>query len=323
MTDASITADHPTWLTPMLATLTDDRFSDPQWLYERKLDGERCLAYCHGDRVRLLTRNQKSAATAYPEIVDALHAQGLTDAVLDGEVVAFTDGQTDFAKLQGRMQVSNPQVARRSRVAVFYYVFDLLHYDGHDIRRLPLRERKSLLRKVIRFDDPLRLSRHRTDDGIAFYEEGCRKGWEGVIAKRADAPYHAGRSRDWLKFKCSHSQEMVIGGFTDPQGSRPALGALLVGYFDGDDLVYAGKVGTGFSHSVLGRLRRQLDEVATDHSPFGRNEDKLPRTPVHWVRPQLVADIGYAEWTTAGLLRHPRFHGLRRDKEASSVVRER
>lgn len=313
-------ATHPDWVSPMLATLSHDVFSSPEWVYERKLDGERCLAFRDGDHVRLRSRNQKSLDAAYPELVDAVRAHVPPDAVVDGEVVAFEGGRTSFARLQPRMQITDPDQARRSDVSVFYYLFDLLHLDGHDTSELPLRTRKRLLADAVRFDDPLRLCVHRNADGEAFYAEACAKGWEGLIAKRADAHYTGGRSRSWLKFKCVRNQELVIGGFTEPQGSRVGFGALLVGYHHDGDLVYAGKVGTGFDRQNLRRLRKRMDGLERDTSPFAVGD--LPRTGVHWIEPRLVAQVGFTEWTDDGRLRHPRFEGLRRDKDPREVARE-
>ncbi len=310
----------PTWIAPMLATLTQDRFSDPRWLYERKLDGERCLAFCHDGRVRLMTRNRKRIEATYPEIAEALEAQHLEDAVFDGEIVAFDGDRTSFARLQGRMQQRDADKARRSGIAVYYYLFDVPHWRGHDVGRLPLRRRKSLLRQSLTFADPLRMSTHRLEEGEEYYRQACERGWEGVIAKRADGVYRGGRSRDWLKFKCDRGQELVIGGFTDPQGSRSGFGALLVGYYDAGDLTYAGKVGTGFTQSVLADLRDRMDALAADRPAFSRNLDHLPRKGVHWVRPELVAEFGFSEWTRDGMLRHPRYRGLRRDKDAKDVT---
>ena len=312
---------HPSWVQPTLATLTHDHFSDPAWLYERKLDGERCLAFRDGDSVRVLTRNRKDVSDTYPELVDALAAQDVADVVLDGEVVAFEGPQTSFARLQGRLQLSDPKRARASGIEVFYYVFDLLHRDGYDLTGLGLRTRKKVLRRTLRFADPLRFSDHRVEHGEAMYREACRKGWEGVIAKRGDGSYHHGRSTDWLKFKCVRDQELVIGGYTEPQGSRHGLGALLVGYHDHGGLRYAGKVGTGFTAKVLAQLHDELSRISTDTSPFTDAQD-VPRRGVHWVRPRTVAQIGFTEWTEAGRLRHPRYQGLRRDKDARDVVRE-
>ena len=311
----------PDWLEPELATLTKDRFSDSGWLFERKLDGERCLAFRTGSRVRLMTRNQKEVAHNYPEIARALRDQGHDDFIVDGEIVAFHGAETSFELLQSRIHVTHPDAALLRRVPVFYYIFDVLYADDRDVRELPLRERKDVLAGLLDFQDPLRFTEHRDTDGEAYYAEACRAGWEGLIAKRADAPYRAGRSRDWLKFKCETNQELVIGGFTDPQRSRIAFGALLLGYYDSaGQLVYAGKVGTGFDTKTLRSLHGELTAIEQDKPPFELGD--LPRSGVHWVKPEMVAQIGFSEWTRDGQLRHPRFQGLRRDKAATEVVRE-
>jgi bifunctional non-homologous end joining protein LigD len=313
--------DEPTWLDPELATLTQERFSDPGWIYERKLDGERCLAFRAGQQVRLMTRNQKEDTSTYPEIADALAAQQADSFIVDGEIVAFEDGQTKFARLQQRLGVRHPGPALLAEVPAYYYIFDVLWADDRDTRPLPLRERKQLLRDLLTFDDPLRYTVHRDTEGEAYYREACAKGWEGVIAKRADAPYRAGRTRDWLKFKCENGQEFVIGGFTDPRGSRTGFGALLLGYYDQDrKLAYAGKVGTGFNQRTLDSLHAALAALERDQPPFDRG--RLPRSGVHWVEPRLVGQVGFSEWTTDGQLRHPRFQGLRDDKDPADVVRE-
>jgi bifunctional non-homologous end joining protein LigD len=305
----------------MLATLTDRRFSDPGWVFEPKFDGERCLAFRKGPQVRLLSRNRKRLNHHYPELAEALAAQDADDFVVDGEVVAFERGRSSFARLQRRMQLGDPEAARRSGVAVHLYLFDVLHVHGHDVTRLGLRQRKAVLRRLLAFRDPLRFTPHRNADGEAYWQQACRKGWEGMIAKRADAPYRHDRSGDWLKFKCANQQEFVIGGYTDPKGSRHGFGALLLGHYRGGDLVYAGKVGTGFDQELLERLRRRLASLEQERPPF--SVGRLPSAGVHWVRPELVAQIGFSEWTDDGQLRHPRFLGLRHDKRPREVVRER
>jgi bifunctional non-homologous end joining protein LigD len=296
---------------PMKAVLTDERFSDPDWIFERKLDGIRCLAYKAEREVRLRSRNDLSLNGRFPEIVAALEADPVQDVVLDGEIVAFDGAQTSFARLQQRG-------LRRARA--FYYVFDILRADGADVTGEPLRARKALLRRTLVFEDPVRMTVHRNRDGEAFFAEACRKRWEGLIAKRADAPYTHGRSRDWLKFKCSAQQELVIGGFTAPRGSRTDLGALLLGYYDGGDLRYAGKVGTGFTRATLRDLAARLEPLRRERSPFA---DAVRERTATWVEPRLVAEIGFSEWTRDGRLRHPRFLGLREDKPAREVMRER
>jgi bifunctional non-homologous end joining protein LigD len=312
----------PSAVSPMLATLTEDRFSDPGWVFERKWDGVRCVAFRTQDgQVRLRSRNDQPLERTYPEIAEAVAAQCDVSAVLDGEVVAFTGRHTSFERLQGRMGMTDPDAARATGIAVFYYVFDLLHADGHDVRAAPLRERKRLLRACVRFADPLRFTTHRNEAGEDEYRKACARGDEGVIAKRADSPYRSGRSRDWLKFKCVRDQELVIGGYTAPKGSRAEFGALLVGYYEGADFVYAGKVGTGFDRSTLRDLHARMRKLQRDTSPFTRG--RIRERDVRWVAPRLVVQIGFGEWTREGLLRHPRYEGLRTDKDASAVVRER
>jgi bifunctional non-homologous end joining protein LigD len=306
---------------PMLAVLTEERFSDPGWIFERKLDGERCLAERRGGEVDLRSRTRERLNGTYPELVDVLRIQRCTDFLIDGEVVAFEGSRTSFGRLQQRIGIHDPERARRSGVRVFYYVFDVLRLDGEDVRELPLRARKARLRAAIRFRDPLRLVGHRNAAGEEAYRDACRRGWEGVIAKRADAPYRAGRSRDWLKFKCVTEQELVIGGYTDPAGSRTELGALLVGYYDGGALRYAGKVGTGYSREVLRDLGGRLARLERADPPF--TGDDLPRGAVHWVEPRLVAQIAFTEVTRDGRLRHPRYIGLRPDKPPEDVTLER
>ena len=317
--DALKESSHPEWTSPMLATLTDDRFSDPDWIFERKLDGERLLAFRNGTEVRLLTRNRKSALETYPEIGDALKEQPVSDFVLDGEVVAFTDGVSSFSRLQQRMKITDPDEARHSDVEVHFYVFDVLHVDGHDLDALPLRTRKRILRRLFEFDAPLHFTAHRNGDGEAFFEEACEKGWEGIIAKRADSRYRHSRSRDWLKFKCDRGQELVIAGYTEPEGQRKGFGALLVGYYEDGDLRYAGKVGTGYDDRFLEEFRERMDEHAVDDCPF---VDGPSGKSVTWVEPHFVGEFGFTEWTEDGKLRHPRFLGLRRDKKPGDVTRE-
>ena len=306
-------APTPGFSPPMKATLTDERFSDPNWIFERKLDGIRCLAIRGDDGVTLWSRNDLLQNARYPELVDALNAEVQRDFVVDGEVVAFSGARTDFGKLVQRHRLG-PQ-----RVRVFYYVFDVLHLAGRDTTHLPQRARKAVLKRALRFHGNVRFTPHRNADGQDYYRHACSHGWEGLIAKRADAPYVHGRSRDWLKLKCSAEQELVVGGFTAPKGSRTILGALLVGYYEGKRLRYAGKVGTGFTRATLEELQERLEPLRRDASPFA---DAVKERAVTWVRPELVAQVGFSEWTGDGRLRHPRFVGLREDKPAREVVRE-
>jgi bifunctional non-homologous end joining protein LigD len=313
-------AHQPTWVEPELAALTRGRFSDPAWIFERKLDGERCLAFTD-KQTRLMTRNQKDDTATYPEVAAALDAQQARGFIVDGEIVAFEGSQTSFSRLQQRLGVRHPGKDLISRYPVYYYIFDLLWADGRDLRSEPLNQRKQVLRELLTFDDPLRFTEHINTEGEAYFRDACAQGWEGVIAKRADAPYRAGRGRDWLKFKCENGQEFVIGGYTDPHGSRSGFGALLLGYYDAaGELIYAGKVGTGFDQRTLDSLHQALASMERGQPPFAGGD--LPRSGVHWVEPRLVGQVGFSEWTRDGQLRHPRFQGLRKDKEPAEVVRE-
>jgi bifunctional non-homologous end joining protein LigD len=312
----------PSWIPPMLATLTETLPSEGKWLYEPKLDGVRALIYVTGGVVRMYSRNRKPLNDAYPELVEALEPAVRGDAVLDGEVVAFgaERGVTSFARLQQRMQLRDPVRARRSRVPIHLYLFDCLFYEGVDLTGLPLVDRKAVLRDVVWYDDPIHFTPHRTTGSAEMLRDACAQGAEGILAKRADSRYVSARSTEWLKLKCTKQQEFVIGGYTAPQGSREHLGALLVGYYDGKSLRYAGKVGTGYDRRTLEYLYQRLLPLRRSASPF--SEGPAPAGEVQWVTPKLVAQIGFSEWTSAGLLRHPRFLGLRNDKPARDVRRE-
>jgi bifunctional non-homologous end joining protein LigD len=287
----------PNWLIPMAATLTDDRFTGPDWIFERKLDGIRLLAYKDGATVRLWSRNRLPLTDAYPQVTAALTRLPLKDAILDGEATWAWGPQGDAE----------------------YSVFDVLWLNGRDVTALPLDERRALLAGIA-FELPV--ARVRPLEGDAPWERACREGWEGVIAKRRDSTYEHRRSKAWLKMKCEATQELVIGGFTDPQGSRVGLGALLVGYFEGTDLVFAGKVGTGFDNALLLDLRARLDKLLLSKPPFTKAVG-LPKLRTHWVRPEIVVQVAFTEWTPYSKLRHPRLLGLRPDKAAREVGRER
>ncbi|EST36942.1 hypothetical protein N566_15660 [Streptomycetaceae bacterium MP113-05] len=306
---------------PMLARPSDRRDFSAGWVFERKLDGVRAVAVREAGRVRLLSRSGQVMNRTYPELVEALGGQDCEDFSVDGEVVAFTGGRTDFSRLQRRMQISDPRRARATGVAVTYYLFDLLALDGMRTTGLPLRTRKSLLRRGIAFGRPLRMTPHRNEGGRELLDRACAWGWEGLVAKRAEGRYLTGRrSPDWLKLKCSRGQEFVVGGFTEPSGSRVGFGALLLGYHAGGRLRYAGKVGTGWDRAALASLRTRLDELSRPRSPFA---DPVRERGAHWAEPVLVAQVAFTEWTRDGMLRHPRFVGLRTDKDPSGVVREK
>jgi DNA ligase D-like protein (predicted ligase) len=314
----SVAASFPDWVVPMAATLTDKRFTGPEWLFERKLDGIRLLAYKKGRDIQLFSRNQLEQHN--PAITGAIAALPQKELILDGEVT-------------GVWGPASTRDADKPR-GLAYHVFDVLWIDGRDVMSLPLDERRALLKTL-----PLRAPLRRVTalDDEKPWERACAEGWEGVIAKRRDSVYEHRRSPNWLKMKCEASQELVVGGFTDPQGARVGLGALLVGYFaprqgsgrpeqeskgEGDDFVFAGKVGTGFDTKMLLDLRAKFDRMEIDKSPFTKATG-LPRLRAHWVKPQIVVQVAFIEWTVHDKLRHPRLLGIRTDKSAREVVRER
>jgi ATP-dependent DNA ligase len=301
-----MTSAFPEWVEPMAATLTQERFTGPEWIFERKLDGIRLLAFKQGAGVRLLSRNR--LPQTIPAVADAIASLPIDDLILDGEIT-WESG------------------------SAAYHVFDVLWLEGRGVTSLPLDQRRAVLASL-----PLHapLERVAALDDPKPWERACREGWEGVVAKRRDAPYEHRRSPHWLKMKCEASQELVVGGFTDPQGGRVGLGALLVGYFEPDDLacqpklegqaterrlVFAGKVGTGFDTRLLLDLRARLDRLEIAKPPFARAVG-LPRVRAHWVRPEMVVQVAFIEWTVHGKLRHSRLLGVRADKSAHDVVKE-
>jgi ATP-dependent DNA ligase len=287
----------PEWIEPMAATLTRERFEGPEWIFEKKLDGIRMLAFKDGDDVRLLSRNRLPQNASYPGFVQAIRALPVHDVVLDGEALGVW----------------------RAKDPVGYHVFDVPWLNGQDLTSLPLTERRARLESL-----PLAAPLARTEwlNERAPWERACRDGWEGVIAKRRDSLYEGRRSPHWLKMKCEASQELVIGGFTEPQGGRVGLGALLVGFYEGSDFVFAGKVGTGIGTKLLRALRERLDGLEIPAPPFTKGEG-LPRLRAHWTRPEVVVQVAFMEWTPSWKMRHPRLLGLREDKAARDVVRER
>jgi bifunctional non-homologous end joining protein LigD len=313
----------------MFCTLVTEPFDDPAWLFEPKLDGLRVLCRFDGKRATIISRNDKPQDLQFPDIVEGLEDTLSRPAILDGEVVCLDEhGRSSFRALQQRFHLKNEaEIRSRARdYPAYLYVFDLLHHDGKDLRPLPLSRRKRLLKKAVRWSDRIRWTQGSPGDGKRALSEACHAGGEGVVGKKLDSPYYAGRSYEWVKIKCTGRQEFVIGGFTDPQRSRVGLGALLVGYYaeDGKRLIYAGKVGTGYTSQTLGDLRARLDAIGRKDCPFDDAAASPPRGPrVHWVEPKLVAEIEYAEWTQNDLLRQPRFEGLRMDKKAKQVRRER
>jgi len=281
----------PAWLEPMAASLTQERFSGPDWLFERKFDGIRLIAYKRGKDVQLFSRNR--LPQHLPSVEKAIAKLPVKEAILDGEVA--WDGASS------------------------YHVFDILWLDGRKVTELPLEERRAIL-KSLPFTAPMKRVELLKDPNP--WERARREGWEGVIAKRRGSIYEHRRSKQWLKLKVEASQELVVGGFTDPEGARVGLGALLVGYFEGDDFVFAGKIGTGFNTKLLLELREKFDAIEIEKPPFTRAIG-LPRLRAHWVKPKVVVQVSFMEWTVHGKLRHPRLIGVRYDKKPREVVREK
>jgi bifunctional non-homologous end joining protein LigD len=281
-----------------------------EWVYERKLDGLRCIAVRDGARVELWSRNHLPFNKRFPKLVAALAGLPVPSFVLDGEIVAFQGDRTSFQLLQEGLTAEPVLVA-----------FDLLHLLGRVTTGLPLGDRADLLRRTMEAapHPGLLQSEHLDGTPSDLMHRACSSGWEGLVAKRATSLYRSGRSPDWRKLKCTARQELVIGGWSEPSGARTGFGALLVGYYDGDRFMYAGKVGTGFTDKTLKELRSRLETLAVPDPPF---ENPLRERGTHWVRPELVAEIAFSEWTRDGRLRHPSFQGLRPDKPARSVVRE-
>jgi bifunctional non-homologous end joining protein LigD len=308
----------PARLSIALATLVEAVPVGDEWLHEIKLDGYRLIARIEHGRARLLTRGEQDWTHRFSHIARALEALQIDNAILDGEVVVLDErGVSDFQLLQNALSEgakNSPQ----------YFVFDLLHLAGRDLRALPLTERKRVLQATLGSrgtNGSIHYCDHVTGGGEAFYAQACELGLEGVLSKLGDRPYASGRTRDWLKTKCSRQQEFVIGGYTDPSGSRQGLGALFLGVYEGEKLVYAGKVGTGFTQTSLIQLRKKLGALAIKTPPFA----EVPPSEVagaHWIEPKLAAEVRFTGFTQDGRLRHPVFRGLREDKRPSEIVRE-
>ena len=302
-----------------LATLVDEPPEGDDWLHEQKFDGYRILAVIDRGEVRLSSRRFKEWTAEFPAVVRALASLPVQRAVLDGEVaVVLPDGRTTFQGLQNSF--ADPSAS------LVYFAFDLLWLDDEDLSLLTLEQRKLRLAALLATrgaPGTIRYSDHVVGQGAKFLELACKRGLEGIVSKHRSKPYTPGRSLLWRKTKCIQRQEFVIGGFTDPEGSRHGIGALLVGYYDGDRLHYAGKVGTGYTQTMLVSLRKQLEPLERSESSF---HPALPKSRSgstrHWVEPVLVCEVAFQEWTEDGRLRHPSFQGMREDKPAREVVRE-
>jgi len=308
----------PRIFAPQLATLVDTAPEGDEWLHELKFDGYRIGCRIDGRTVSLISRNGKDWTDHFPEVATAARELAVRRAFLDGEVaMLLPDGRTSFQALQNASATGDGQLA--------YFVFDLLHVDGKDVAALPLEQRKARLADLLRTKPPrcFRYSEHVVGHGGEFFARACGMGLEGIVSKRRHLPYAAGRGPAWLKTKCIKRQEFVVGGFTDPEGSRLGIGALLIGVRDaGGTLVFAGKVGTGFTNRSAQELRKRLDGIVQAECPF----TPCPKGPLgrnaHWVKPTLVAEVAFTEWTSDGKIRHPSFQGLREDKPARDIRRE-
>ena len=317
--EATPRAALPKFLPPQLATLVEQAPDGDEWLHELKHDGYRILGRLDHGRARLLSRNGRDWTDHFPAVARSVERVPAEQAMLDGEVaVLLPDGTSSFQALQNLL-------SGEGRGQLIYMVFDLLHLDGRDLTEARLEDRKGVLEALLDAGGPsiapLRYSDHVIGSGPEFLAQACRAGAEGVISKRRDAPYRGTRSADWLKAKCVKEQEVVIAGYTDPEGSRVGIGALLAGVWEDGRFVYAGKVGTGFSDKTLRDLKKRLAALEQSECPFSPRPAGLPRA--HWVKPELVAQVAFGQWTDDGRMRHPSFLGLREDKPAADVVRER
>lgn len=317
------------FIPPMKATLVNDPPTHGDWLYELKFDGYRTQALKNGDNVRLMSSNAKDFTARFREIADAVRLLPVRNSILDGEIVALDD--------QGcsRFQLLQALETGTDRPPLAFYLFDLLHHDDGDLRKQPLQKRRAALSKLlVDTEEPLRYSAEIRGDPKKLLEEVRRRGLEGIIGKKADSQYEEGRrSRSWIKLKCVSEQELVIGGYTPPEGTRKHFGALLVGYHEREHLRFAGKVGTGFDAKLLEVLHRRMTALSRTSCPFANLPEKRAGrwaqnlTPAemkrcHWVEPELICQVRFTEWTQDGKLRHPVFLGLREDKQATEVVRE-
>jgi bifunctional non-homologous end joining protein LigD len=318
----------PTAIHPMLATPVDQPFDGPEWLFEIKWDGYRAVAFLQDGKARLVSRNQNDLTARYPELKDLAQSVKARTAILDGEVVALDDqGRPSFSLMQQRtgFRPGGRRGPVNADVPVLYYAFDLLYLDGYDLRRVPLEDRKRKLASALVPGDSLRYSDHYERQGKALFEIARQKGLEGILAKKRDSIYQESRSREWLKIKIRHRLECVIGGYTEPEGSRAHFGSIVLGLYDKKGrLIHVGQAGSGFDQRTLGEMWKLLQKRETKQNPFYGEVEALRK--VTWVKPQLVAEIEFAEWThgasgsSVPKLRAPVFLGLRDDKSPKECL---
>jgi bifunctional non-homologous end joining protein LigD len=310
--------------TPMLATLVDEPFDDDEWLFEIKWDGYRAICTVREDgKISLVSRNGLDFLKQFPELEDLSRAWKTLPIVVDGEIVSLDErGRSSFQRLQGSFNRNRPSARSEDakKFPLTYAAFDILYADGKDLRKTALEERKAILARAIGDPGLVLYSKHVIGDGCAFFEQAQRQQLEGIIGKKRDSTYHERRTRDWVKIKAQLIQECVVGGFTEPRGSRKGFGALLLGLYDKSKLYYIGHVGTGFDTKTLAAMTAQLKKIERTSSPFANDVDS--NTKAHWVEPKLVAQVRFTEWTRDNLMRQPAFLGLRADKKPKDCVRE-
>jgi bifunctional non-homologous end joining protein LigD len=309
----------PDFISPQLATLVPEAPSGDEWLHELKFDGYRMVCHLHRGKAHFWSRNQKDWTEKFPNLSKALKALPATAAILDGEVVVVDKaGRSSFQKLQQSM---------KGGAATFVFqIFDLIYLNGYNLTRVPLRERKALLEDLLAGVDakgPLRYSDHVVGNGDRFFKQACAYGIEGIVSKLADSVYESTRTRSWLKVKCTKRQEFVIAGYTPSKKNFPGFGSLILGVYDKGKLVYSGRVGTGFSIKQRLELQKKLDRLSQPAMPFATKPKDPGLRDAHWAKPQLVIEVEFTEWTEEGSIRHPSFQGLREDKKATEVVREK
>lgn len=311
---AARTTRMPAEIRPMLATLVDEPFSDPDWIFETKWDGFRSICFVHNGDARFVSRNQIEMTPQYPELAKVGTQIAAREAILDGEIVALDkDGLPRFQLLQNKLRIRAGSYAKATNAKIVYFVFDLLYVDGHDLRNCSVVERKAALAKILRPAGFIKLSEHVEGEGKAFFREIEKFHLEGMIAKRADSKYLPRRSTDWLKVKTIMRAEVVVAGYTQPRGTRSHFGSLVCGLYRGDELHYVAHVGGGFNEKLLASIHKLMQPLRTDKTAFV----KPPKTnePVQWIRPALVAEVKFSEWTADDRLRQPIFVGLREDKD--------